>query len=205
MDFRPIQKRLGLVPDGIDGPKTYAAIFAKAGAAPALATALGRQAAVDFPRYGVSASALRIAHFMAQAGHETGGFRHMRELGSGDKNGDGLDDYLIYLDRRTDLGNTPALDGDGERYRGRGIFQITGTDNYRRAGTAIGVDLVANPEKAAEPAIAVTLACDYWQSRGISTLADRDDVLGVTRKINGGRNGLADRKARLAVIKRVLL
>jgi putative chitinase len=194
MDWKPIQTRLGVVSDGIAGPKTYAALFRTMGARDN-AEALGKQAARDFALYGLT-TPLRIAHFMAQAAHETGGFKWLREIW-------GPTPSQLRYEGRNDLGNVQP--GDGKRFMGRGIFQLTGRANYERAGKAIGQSLTINPEFASDPAVSVTLACDYWQSRGLSALADRDDVLAVTKKINGGTNGLADRKVQLAKAKAILL
>ncbi len=141
---------------------------------------------------------LRIAHFLAQAAHESASFKVLQEYASG-----------AAYEGRADLGNTQA--GDGKRYKGRGIFQLTGRANYRRITTLLrkfakwtGVDLETNPEKAADPEISVATACIYWNDRKINACADRDDVVAVTKKINGGRNGLADRIAYLAKAKAIL-
>lgn len=194
MDWKPIQTRLGVVADGIAGPKTYAALFRAMGARDN-AEALGKQAARDFTLYGIT-TPLRIAHFMAQAAHETGGFKWLREIW-------GPTPAQSRYEGRNDLGNVQP--GDGKRFMGRGIFQLTGRANYERAGKAIGQPLASQPELAERPDIAVTTACDYWQSRGLSALADRDDLLAVTKKVNGGINGLADRKVQLAKAKGLLL
>lgn len=193
MDWKPIQARLGVVADGIAGPKTYAALFRAMGARDN-AEALGKQAARDFTLYGLT-TPLRIAHFMAQAAHETGGFKWLREIW-------GPTPAQLRYEGRNDLGNVQP--GDGKRFLGRGIFQLTGRANYERAGKEIGQPLTVQPELAERPDIAVTTACDYWQSRGLSALADRDDVLGVTRKVNGGVMGLSDRIARLSKVKILL-
>ena len=194
MDWKPIQSRLGVVADGIAGPKTYAALFRAMGARDN-ADAMGKQAARDFALYGLT-TPLRIAHFMAQAAHETGGFKWLREIW-------GPTPAQLRYEGRADLGNTQP--GDGKRFMGRGIFQLTGRANYERAGKAIGQPLASQPELAERPDIAVTTACDYWQSRGLSALTDQDDVLAVTKKVNGGTNGLADRKVQLAKAKAILL
>lgn len=147
------------------------------------------------PEFGID-TPLRVAAFLTQAAHETAGFRTLVEYGSGDgDDADAFDDYLTNnYDRRTDLGNTPELDGDGERYRGRGIFQLTGRDNYRRYGKRLGLDLLAHPELAATPAIAVRAACLFWNDKGLNRYADHQDFVGMTRRINGGLNGLEDRR-----------
>jgi|SRR5688572_31554313 len=90
------------------------------------------------------------------------------------------------------LGNTEP--GDGKRYKGRGPIQLTGRANYKKYGEMLGVDLVGDPDLAAKPEIAFQTAALYWQLNGCNELADLGDFVGVTRKINGGTNGLADRE-----------
>ncbi|MCH7862898.1 MAG: glycoside hydrolase family 19 protein, partial [Proteobacteria bacterium] len=139
---------------------------------------------------------LRLAHFLAQAGLETMGFARMVEMW-------GPTPAQRRYEGRADLGNVRP--GDGFRYRGRGVLQITGRDNYRRFGALIGVDIEGQPDRAAEPPIAMALACAYWTSRRINAAADRDDVEAVTRLITGGLNGIDDRRQRLARAKAILL
>lgn len=198
MNVLPLQQRLlagGQAPgplDGLMGPATLAALIAELAApagrgiadrlAPPLAKAL---------RQGAVWTAARVQHFLAQAAHETGGFTWLNELGG--------PRYLARYDGRPDLGNDQP--GDGARFKGRGIFQLTGRANYARLGPRIGVDLVENPEAAADPANAARLAVLYWNDRDLSPLADADDLRGVTRRINGGANGLDDRRKWLARIR----
>lgn len=137
-------------------------------------------------------SDLIIAHFWAQMAHETGGFRWLRELG-GPK-------YFQRYEGRKDLGNTKP--GDGVKYHGRGIIHITGRYNYDIYGQKIGKDLINNPELAEKPDVAMLIALHYWQDRGINAKAARDDVKAVTRAINGGLNGLPDRKHYLRKLKK---
>jgi putative chitinase len=139
-------------------------------------------------------TALREAHFWAQAAHETGGFKFMREIW-------GPTDAQKRYEGRKDLGNTEP--GDGKRYAGRGIFQLTGRANYKKYGDILGIDLVTDPEKAADSEISLRIACEYWKSRKINACADKDDVVAVTKKINGGTNGIADRRTCLAVAKKM--
>ena len=141
---------------------------------------------------------LRIAHFLAQAAHECANFQTLHEYASG-----------AAYEGRKDLGNTQA--GDGRRYKGRGIFQLTGRANYRRYTTLLrkiakftGVDLEAKPEQAADPEVSVATACLYWHDRKLNAYADKDDVRGVTKRINGGYNGLAHREALLVKAKGLL-
>jgi putative chitinase len=90
------------------------------------------------------------------------------------------------------MGN--ANPGDGYRYRGRGLIQLTGRANYARMGELLGLDLEDNPDLAAEPVNAARIAGAFWSSRKLNEKADRDDVTGITRAINGGAVGLVDRK-----------
>ncbi|MCT8001222.1 glycoside hydrolase family 19 protein [Sphingomonas sanguinis] len=195
MDVALVQRRLGVRADGAFGPVTLTALLRKLGAPAATAAGLGAGVValegaiiLDVP--------LRLTHFLAQAGHESSGFTRMYEIW-------GPTPAQRRYEGRDDLGNVKA--GDGFRYRGRGILQITGRDNYRRFGKLIGVDIESQPDRAAEPAIAMVLACAYWTSRRINAPADRDDVEAVTKLINGGLNGIDDRRQRLERAKAILL
>ncbi len=136
---------------------------------------------------------LRLCHFLAQAAHESDGFQTLEEYGG--------PAYFARYDGRRDLGNTQA--GDGARYHGRGLFQLTGRANYRRYGALIGTDLEGSPERAKEPAVSLAIAFAYWRDRGCNAAADADDVVAVTKLINGGRNGLAQRRQLLALAKTI--
>lgn len=136
---------------------------------------------------------LRICHFLAQAAHETDGFRTLQEYGGAA--------YFARYDGRRDLGNVKP--GDGARYHGRGVFQLTGRANYRRYGGLIGIDLEAYPERAMEPETSLRVALAYWRERGIDAAADADDVAKVTKLVNGGQNGLAARTRLLALAKTI--
>lgn len=182
-------------PDGALGPATYAALLSYASQRPLgpVGVALGNGCAAAFPPAGITTS-LRVAHWIAQATHETEGFRYLTEIGGSS--------YFAKYDGRADLGNTHP--GDGFTYRGRGIFQITGRWNYAHFGVEIGQPLEAQPNLAAQPAIAVAIACKYWTERDIGPIADADDIEGVTRKINGGLNGLDERETILNRVKAIL-
>jgi putative chitinase len=174
--------------DGDCGPKTWAALFAHQGARPDLAAQFGAAMAeygrdIDTP--------LEVIYFLAQAGHETQGFRYLTEVG-----GPG---YCSRYDCRKDLGNSRP--GDGYRFRGRGIFQITGRANYLTMSTKLGVDLLAEPARAAEPEIAIRTALEFWRSRGLGKLAAADYGAEITQRINGGQNGAVDRQTRAAKLK----
>lgn len=145
---------------------------------------------VVLPEYGINTS-LRVAHFLAQAAHESDGFKTMQEYASG-----------AAYEGRKDLGNVKK--GDGKRYKGRGIFQLTGRANYRRIGEKLTLPLEAEPQLAADPRNAVLIACQYWQDHGLNKLADADKLVTITRKINGGLNGLENRRQYLSRAKAAL-
>jgi putative chitinase len=145
---------------------------------------------------------LRQASFLAQVGHESGQLKYLRELASGDA-----------YDRRKDLGNTKpaaieiaARKGGmpGHFYRGGGLLEITGYDNYLACGIALGVDLVNRPELLETPLLACRSAGWFWSEHGLNELADKGNQVAVTKRINGGTNGLADRLALFAVAEKVL-
>jgi putative chitinase len=98
----------------------------------------------------------------------------------------------IYANR---MGNGPESSGDGFRYRGRGLIQLTGKQNYARCGNAIGVNLVNNPSYLETERGAVESAMWFWNSNGLNTFADKEDIIGMTKRINGGYHGLNDRIA----------
>ena len=132
----------------------------------------------------------RQAAFLAQVGHESGQLQHVRELGG--------NQYLSKYDTGTlaaRLGNTPQADGDGQRYRGRGLIQITGRDNYRQCSLALFDDerLLTQPEVLEQPQWAAESAAWFWERNSLNELADRDQFNTITRRINGGLNGLEDR------------
>lgn len=129
----------------------------------------------------------RVAMFLAQVGHESGGLRYLREIWGPTKAQAGYEG-------RRDLGNTEP--GDGFRFRGRGLIQITGRANYAAAGRALGVDLLAEPEMLEQPGLAARSAAWWWAAHGLNELADTGDVRACTRRINGGLNGIDDREDR---------
>lgn len=192
LDARRLQQRLGVTADGIIGAGTLAALFAKFGAGPERAAELGLAANVHFRTYGILDTGLRLAHFMGQCAHESGGFRYMEEIASGQA-----------YEGRADLGNTQP--GDGKRYKGRGPIQLTGRANYRRVGRQIGIDLERHPEIVSHPSLGLLVGCIYWDGRSLNAKADADDLLGITKAINGGTNGLDDRKAQTAKAKALIL
>ncbi|MDZ4305569.1 MAG: Glycoside hydrolase family 19 protein [Pseudomonas shahriarae] len=152
----------------------------------------GRQAGVFVPvlnvamsRYAI-VSTLRIAAFIAQVGHESGQLRFVREIW-------GPTAQQAGYEGRADLGNT--LKGDGSKYRGRGLIQITGRANYAASGEALGLDLINRPELLEQPQHAAMSAAWFWSTKSLNTLADKCEFVKITRRINGGTNGMADRQA----------
>lgn len=137
----------------------------------------------------------RKAAFLAQIGHESGGLHYTTELW-------GPTEAQRRYEGRKDLGNTQP--GDGFKFRGRGLIQTTGRNNYKRTGDALGVDLIAKPELLAQPELAARSAAWYWREHDLNKLADVGDFLRITRVINGGVNGLADRLALFEDAKQVL-
>jgi putative chitinase len=134
---------------------------------------------------------LRILHFLAQLAHESDGFHTTEEYASG-----------ANYEGRSDLGNSRT--GDGARFKGRGLIQVTGRANYRAFTRWMRSFMPNAPDFEAEPELlegfpwAVWSATWYWDSRKLNVVADRDDLLTVTQVINGGKNGLADRSVKLA-------
>jgi putative chitinase len=138
-----------------------------------------------FEKYSIT-SGLRQSHFLAQVLHESGCFRYLKEIASGEA-----------YEGRKDLGNTQP--GDGKRFKGRGLIQITGRANY------IAIGYVDKPEQLEKLPDAVLSAGWYWNRRNLNNAADVDSIESVTRKINGGLNGLKDRIAWFEKCKEVLL
>jgi putative chitinase len=146
----------------------------------AIISAVGAVLAETLESYRID-SRLRIAHFLGQTCHESAGFRTTEEFASGER-----------YEGRADLGNDQP--GDGPRYKGRGLLQLTGRANYRELGAILGVGLEQDPELAAEPVLSLKIACEYWKRRKINAACDRDDIVEVTKLVNGGSNGLEDRR-----------
>ena len=188
LDITQLQKAVGVHDDGIIGRGTLTAVFRKLGASQSRAEELGLAANVHFRTYGILDNSLRLIHFLAQLAHESGNFRYMEEIASG-----------AAYEGRKDLGNTQP--GDGKRFKGRGPIQLTGRANYRRYGQQLGIDFENNPAIVAIPSVGLLVACKFWSDNGLNELADKDDVVSITKRINGGTNGLADRKAKLEIIK----
>lgn len=165
---------------------------------------------------------LRMAHFLAQALHEAGGFRILREnmnysakrmleiFGVGHHSAAVMASEAATLAHHPDdiaervyglgnprkareLGNTKP--GDGFLYRGNGILQTTGRGNHKRMGAAAGVDFEGDPDLVTDPAHALKPALTVWTQNNLNAFADKNDIPTITRKINGGFNGLREREA----------
>jgi predicted chitinase len=136
-------------------------------------------------------SYLRETAFLAQLAHESGELRYMEELASG-----------AAYEGRKDLGNTQP--GDGKRYKGRGPIQLTGRANYTKYGQLLGLDLVNNPTIAATKEVGFRIAGEFWKLNGLNQLADQQDFKQITKRINGGYNGLDDRTMYYERAKKVM-
>ena len=133
----------------------------------------------------------RKAAFNAQIAHESASLRYKEEIATGDA-----------YEGRKDLGNVNP--GDGRKYKGRGIIQLTGRANYRRIGTALGIDLEETPSLVTKPFHSARIAGYFWKSHGLNKLADAERFQSITRCINGGLNGFADRWIHWERCKKVL-
>jgi putative chitinase len=177
------------------------------------------------PKYDITTKR-RVAHFVSQCAHESGDFRTLEEnlnysakalnavfgryFGAGkrnaaeyERNPEKIANY-VYMDefRKAKMGNVKA--GDGWRFRGRGLKQLTGRDNYTRFGKSIGMTAEEAAEYVATPKGAVESACWFWDTNKLNKIADTDDVVLMTRRINGGKIGLEDRQKRYANAIKVL-
>lgn len=136
---------------------------------------------------------IQCAHFVAQTAHETGGFRWLEEIW-------GPTPAQRGYEGRLDLGNTQP--GDGKRFKGRGCIQVTGRANYRRMSSSLGVDFVRRPQLLATRKWATRSAARWWRDAGLNGIAvsgSSSTVVAVTRRINGGTNGLEDRRERFEI------
>jgi putative chitinase len=173
-----------------------------------------------FEKYDISTSK-RQAYFIGQCMHESGGFKQLKENLNYSAKGlmatwpsrfpdmDTAEKFernpekianKVYAGR---MGNTE--DGDGAKYIGRGLIQLTGKENYANCGNAIGVDLVANPDLLSTPKYAALSAGWFWNKKGLNAFADADDIDTITKRINGGLIGLADRKAKVEMVSKYLV
>ena len=132
----------------------------------------------------------RLNMFLAQLAHESDGFKTTREYASG-----------AAYEGREDLGN--VHDGDGRRFRGRGLIQLTGRANYEKFNEVLptDIDIIEYPELVEEFPLALTASIWFWQTRKLNEVADLGDFRRITKKINGGYNGLADREHYLSIVE----
>ena len=155
----------------------------------------------------------RVAGFLAQVGHESGGFRFTVEnlnyraealtrvwpsrFPPGIAESYAMQPERIanraYADR---MGNGDEASGNGWAYRGRGLIQLTGKDNYAAFSLEANNEALTKPDLVAEVELAALSAGWFWSRNGLNTLADNKDIVGMTVKINGGTNGLDDRQMR---------
>ena len=142
-------------------------------------------------------TALRKASFLSQIAHESGQLLYVAELASGAAYDTGK------LAAR--LGNTPEADGDGQRWKGHGLIQITGLANHQACATYFGIALANIAAWLMTPEGACRSAGWFWKTHGLNELADKGDQVAVTRRINGGTNGLAERLALFNVAQKVLI
>jgi putative chitinase len=169
--------------------------------------------------YGINDKKLRLAHFMAQALHESGGLTVLVE----NMNYSAKRMTQVWPSRFPDektampyahnpeklankvyggrMGNDKP--GDGWKYIGRGIIQCTGKESYAKFGNLLSIDLVGNPELAIDPRYSLKIACEEWKEKGCNVLADQDDLKAITKKINGGLIGFASRQDWLTKTKKV--
>jgi len=163
----------------------------------------------------------RIAGFLAQTGHESGGFRFTTEdlhyraealtrvwpsrFPPGVAESYAMQPERIanraYADR---MGNGNEASGDGWKYRGRGLIQLTGADNYASFSLDADNETLSDPDSVAEPKLAALSAGWFWSRNGLNALADAKDIVGMSRRVNGGTNGLDDRQMRYSRLISVL-
>ncbi|ANN78900.1 glycoside hydrolase family 19 protein [Bordetella flabilis] len=140
-------------------------------------------------------SPMRAAAFIAQIGHESGGFQDTREIW-------GPTPAQERYEGRQDLGNVNP--GDGKKYMGRGLIQITGRANYAAVALGLGLDVLSNPGLLERPILAARSAGWWWSRNGCNEIADSGDFEALTRRINGGLNGYPDRLHRYNIARAVL-
>lgn len=144
---------------------------------------------------------IELAQFLAQCSHESADFSRMKEMGGTQYFTKKYDPRYNPVKART-LGNTHA--GDGARYAGRGFIQITGRENYRKAGQALNLQLEQQPELAARPDIAAKIAVWYWKTRVKPNVQNFADTTQVTKYINPALRGLQDRHSNFLDYKKIL-
>lgn len=175
------------------------------------------------PEYKITTK-LRLCHFLAQILHESGNLKYKSEnlnysakalrsvFGKYFKTDEIANQYArkpekianrVYANR---MGNGDEASGDGWLRRGRGLIQLTGTNNYKDCAKALNIDLINNPDLIlSNPEVCVKTACWFWNKNNLNTFADNDDIKTITKRINGGYNGLEDRESILKRAKNILM
>lgn len=166
---------------------------------------------------------LRICHFLAQIIHESGHLKYNSEnlnysasaLKSVFKKYFPTDELANQYARKPEMianrvyanrmGNGNEASGDGWKYRGRGLIQLTGKNNYTACKDEMKIDIVNNPDLLLVPEYALKSACWFWNKNNLNQYADKDDIMTITKRINGGTNGLEDRQANLKKAKAILI
>lgn len=214
IDWRKTQASLGVVPTGIPDANTYRALFARmagfAGSKPDVAVigSLGIAAAVHFPEYGIDQSIPRLADMLAQTANETGGYTKFEEnlnysvqgmLKTWPKHFDlalaqwavgkpeRVAEVAYGVKSRTGKGRMGNVSpGWGYAYRGRGMLQLTGRDNYVATNKRLGIGLDTNPEMAAVPALSLLVSCDFYRANGVLLALDAGNTTRAREITNGG-------------------
>lgn len=198
IDWPIVQKRLapfytGRI-DGDAGPLTYAALLGKV-AGRAIPTTISAPMATHLPVYCVDASVDRLAAWIGQTAHESSGYVYTREIWGPTA------EQKRYDQPGNTLGNLP---GDGYAMRGAGWIEVTGRHWFDVIGTNLGIDLIGHPELASEPEYATLISLEWWRLNNANVVADTGDVTRMTRLVNGGTNGLAQRVAYTNAARAVL-
>lgn len=183
--------------DGVIGPRTLTGLLARVAGRPMAPLAeIGAALAKYAPRFGLLDNAPRLANFVGQTCHESGNFRYLREIW-------GPTPAQRGYEGRRDLGNTQP--GDGKRFMGRGLIGITGRANYTEMAMRSGLPLVEQPELLEQADAAVLVSCIWWTKAGLNAVADAGREDDITRKINGGSNGIAERRRLVGLAKGMML
>jgi putative chitinase len=208
IDWKHVQSRLGVDADGIPGRNTYAALLKIVGgtAKPEVIDELARACIVHLPAYEITTPA-RLANLIAQCANETGGFTvfvenlnyraerllaiwpsHFTPAQAAAAVGNPVEIASRAYGGR--MGNAAYPSQDGYAYRGRGMLQLTGRANYEAADKRLGIGLAYHPDMAAQPAISLLIACDFWKVGNVNAAIDRGDLREARRITNGGAIGL---------------
>lgn len=209
IDWKAAQARLGVPADGIAGRGTYSALLRLVGpqAKAEVIDELARACIVHLPAYEIDATPVRLANLIAQCANETGGFttfmenlnyradrlvaiwpRHFTPAIAAAAVGKPVEIASRAYGGR--MGNAAWPSTDGYDFRGRGMLQLTGRDNYAAADKRLGIGLAYHPDMAAQPAISLLIACDFWRAGKVNAACDRNDLREARRITNGGAIGL---------------